>query len=95
LRLTGEDLDDSGSSLRGGDGCLKMGHARGGSAGGSGSYKDLSYPSPTTLWDSDIGDLRSSDGSATLHGPPPTEATAVYESIPHACTGKRGGECVL
>jgi hypothetical protein len=46
MLLAGEDVDDFGCRLRGGD---QMGHVRGGSAGGSGSYRDLSYPSPTQV----------------------------------------------
>ena len=79
MLLAGEDMDDFESRLRGGGGgdeSFKMGHVRGGSAGGSGSYRDLSYPSPSTPWDAGIGDLRTS--MEALHHPsraPPTEAT--------------------
>ena len=51
MLLAEEDMDDFGSMLRGGDESFKMGHIR----GGSGSYRDLSYPSPTAPWDSGIG----------------------------------------
>jgi hypothetical protein len=81
--LAGEDMDDFGSRLRGGDESFKMGHVRGGSAGGSGSY-----PSPTTPWDSGIGDLRSS--MEALHHPsraPPTETTQYMSQY----TEKRDG----
>ena len=74
--LAREDMDDLGSRLRGGDESFKMRHVRGGSAGGSGLHRDLSYPSLTTPWDSGIGNLRSS--MEALHHPsraPPTEAT--------------------
>jgi hypothetical protein len=87
-------VDGLGSRLRVGDESFKMGHIRGESAGESALYRDLSYPYPTTPWDSGIGDLRSS--TEALHHPsraPPTEATQ-YESIPHACAGKRDGEYV-
>ena len=88
-------MDGFGSRLRGADKSLKMEHVRGGSAGGSALYRDLSYPSPTTPWDSGIDDLRSSDGSATpsITGPA-YRSDAIYESIPHACAGKRDGEYV-
>lgn len=69
-------MDDFGSRLRGRDESFKMRDVRSGSAGESGSYRDLSYPFLTTPWDSDIGDLRSS--MEALHHPsraPPTEAT--------------------
>jgi hypothetical protein len=52
MSLTGKDMDDFGSRLRGGNESFKMGHVHGGSAGGSGSHRDLSYTSPTTPWDS-------------------------------------------
>jgi hypothetical protein len=76
ILLAGEDVDGFGSRLRGADKSLKMEHVRGGSAGGSALYRDLSYPSPTTPWDSGIGDLRSS--TEALHHPSragPPEAT--------------------
>ena len=76
MLLAGEDMDDFGSRLRGGDESFKIGHVRGRSAGGSGSYWDLSYPSPSTPWHAGIGDLCSS--MEALHHPsraPPTEAT--------------------
>jgi hypothetical protein len=69
--------------------------ARGGSAGGSGSYRDLLYLSLTTSWDSGMGDLCSSMEALTPSFTGPTyRCDAVYESIPHVCTGKRGGEYV-
>jgi len=46
MLIAGEDMDDFGSRLRSGNESFKMGHVRGGSAGGSGLYRDLSYPSP-------------------------------------------------
>jgi hypothetical protein len=78
MLLAGEDMDDFGvgGGGRRGSESINMGHVRGGSAGGSGSYRDLSYPSPSTPWDSGIGDPRSS--MEALHHPsrfPPTEAT--------------------
>jgi hypothetical protein len=76
MLLAGENMNDFGSRLRGGDESFKIGHVRGRSAGGSGSYWDLSYPSPSTPWHAGIGDLCSS--MEALHHPsraPPTEAT--------------------
>jgi hypothetical protein len=57
MLLAGEDMDDFGSRSRGGSESFKTEHVRGGSAGGSGSYRDLSYPYPSTPWDAGIGDL--------------------------------------
>jgi hypothetical protein len=75
MLLAGEDMDDFGSRLRGWDESFKIGHVHGRSAGGSGSYWDLSYLSPSTPWDVGIGDLCSS--MEALHHPsraPPTKA---------------------
>jgi hypothetical protein len=85
-------MDDFGSRLRGGDESFKMGLVRGGSAGGSGSYRDLSYASPTTPWDLRLAFV---DESATPSIMGPTyRSDTVCESIPHACTGTRDGEYV-
>jgi hypothetical protein len=96
MLLAGEDMDDFGCRLRGGDESFKIGHVRGRSAGGSGLYRDLSYPSPSTPWDAGIGDLYSS--MEALHHPsraPPTEATQyMSQHLMRACTGKRDGEYV-
>jgi hypothetical protein len=76
MLLAGEDMDDFGSKLRGGDESFKIGHVRGQSAGGSGLYRDLLYPSPSTPCDVGIGDLHLL--MQALHHPsraPPTEAT--------------------
>ena len=65
MLIAGEDMDDFGSRLRSGNESFKMGHVRGGSAGGSGSYRD-----------SGIGDPCSS--MEALHHPsrtPPIEVT--------------------
>jgi hypothetical protein len=91
MLLAGEDKDDFGSRLRGGDESFKMGHARGGSAGGLGSYRDLSYPSPATPWDSGMGNLRSS--MKALHHPT-YRSDAIYELVTHGCMRKRDGEYV-
>lgn len=88
MLLTGEDINDFGSRLRGGDESFKMGHVRSGSAGRSGLYWNLSYPSPSTHWDLGVGDLRLS--MEALHHPsraPPTEATQYMSQY----MGKRDG----
>ena len=87
---TGEDMDDFGSRLRGGDESFKIGHVRGQLAGGSGSYWDLLYLSPSTPWDAGIGDLCSL--MEVLHHPSwasPTEATQyMSQHLMHVCTWK-------
>jgi hypothetical protein len=83
-------MDDFRSRLRGGNESFKMGHVR----GGSGSHQDLSYSSPTTPWDSGICDPVFINEA--LHHPkgPTYRGDVVYESIRHACTGKRDGEYI-
>jgi hypothetical protein len=75
MLLAGEDMDDEEGRAKGLG--LGLGHVRGNSAGGSGSYRDLSYPSPSTPWDSGSRDPRSS--MEALHHPsrsaPPSEAS--------------------
>lgn len=76
MLLAGEDMDDFASRADRDPSSFGLGHVRGDSAGGSGSYRDLAYPSPSTPWDSGSGDPRSS--IEALHHPsraPPTEAT--------------------
>ena len=64
-----------------------MGHACGGSAGGSGLVV------PVSNYTLGLGYRRPAfvDGSATG---PTYRGDVVYESAPHACTGKRDGEYV-
>jgi hypothetical protein len=58
-------------------------------AGGSGSYRGLSYASPTTLGYKELAFI---NGSATPSVTGPTyRSDAVYESVPHACTEKGCG----
>jgi hypothetical protein len=88
-------VDGFGSRLRGADKSLKMEHIRGGSAGGSGSYRDLSYPSPTT-WDSGMSDLRSSmEAPHHLSRVPPTEATQYMSQYLMRARGSETKECGL
>jgi len=65
---------------------------RGGSAGGSGSYRDLLYLSLTTSWDSGMGDLRSS--MEALHHPSRAPPTDVTQYMSQYLMRARGSEAV-
>jgi hypothetical protein len=90
MLFAGEDIDDFDSQLRGGDESFKMVNVLGGSAGGSGSYRPLSYPSPTTPWDSSIGDLRSS--MEVLHYPSRAPHTEAMQYMSQYLMRARGSE---
>jgi hypothetical protein len=91
MLLAGEDVNNFGSGLRGRDESVQMGHVR----GGSGSYMDSSYPSPTT-WNSGMSDLPlSMEALYHLSRAPPTKATQYMSQYLMRARGSETKECGL